>query len=267
MDDAAAIAAATTLIESLAPRGAPVPIRTALLADECRWFLRSVQAGIVEFDACTAAYFRFKKWGSGPDHFLTPAEKPRHLFSKPDDQQAWLNREYVPHIAAYAKAILHHGYDRDRSSFSRYRAFSRDLIIKKAGGNYETDAEFYGHDETLLLQIEAKASERQTQALARAIDTHGSLRDSADRRREGDRVRAGPGASCPVGRRPRFRRPSEIRLRGPPRRAAQREVRAHRGPSGPLTAVSQRGSCELPTFRRCGRLLLPPVRGAGTPRR
>ncbi|MGQ0431253.1 MAG: hypothetical protein ACT452_02460 [Microthrixaceae bacterium] len=177
MDDATAIAAATTLIESLAPRGAPVPIRTPLLADECRWFLRSVQAGVVEFDACTAACFRFKKWGSGPDHFLTPAGKPRHLFSKPDDQQAWLNREYVPHIAAYAKAILHHGYDRDRSSFSRYRAFSRDLIVKKAGGNYETDAEFYGHDETLLLQIEAKASERQTQALARAIETHGSLRD------------------------------------------------------------------------------------------
>ena len=52
----------------------------------------------------------FKKWdATDPDHFDTPSGRPRHLFSKPIGPQAWLNREYVPHIAAYAKAVIGHG--------------------------------------------------------------------------------------------------------------------------------------------------------------
>ncbi|HEV2070078.1 MAG TPA: hypothetical protein VGR26_09820 [Acidimicrobiales bacterium] len=97
------------------------------------------------FKTCPANRFRFKKFGfSGPEHFLTPSGKPRHLFSKPGAPEAWLNREYVPHIAAYAFA-LDRGYDRARSTFSLSRKFSRDLIAKRAGVSYETDAEVYGY--------------------------------------------------------------------------------------------------------------------------
>lgn len=84
------------------------------------------------------------------------------------------NREYVPHIAAYAFALAR-GYDATRSTFSLYRKFSRDLIAKRAGTTYETDAEFYDRDGAIHLQIEAKASPAQTARLAAAIERHGSL--------------------------------------------------------------------------------------------
>jgi hypothetical protein len=170
--------AATQLIESLAPGGRPVPIRTPLDQDECAWFLRAVAAGIISFRECPPDCFRRRKWGeTGPDHFDTPAGKPRHLFSKPIGDTAWLNREYIPHIAAYALAIEHYGYSKIHSSFSLYRAFSRDLISKKRGQSYETDAEFYNHSGGIHLQIEAKASATQTARLAREIEEHSQLTD------------------------------------------------------------------------------------------
>lgn len=170
------IADATRLIESLAPGAFPVPLRTPLVEDECVWFLRAVADGVVRFTSCPTDCFRFKKWGAaGPDHFTTPHGKPRHLFSKPIGPEAWLNREYVPHIAAYAFAVLQHGYVAARSSFSLYRTFTRDLLAKRAGSVFETDAEFYADDDSIFLQVEAKASPRQTEALARAIERHGAL--------------------------------------------------------------------------------------------
>jgi hypothetical protein len=173
MDD---IVSATRLVQSLAPGGFPCPIRVPLVDDECRWFLRAVEGEIVRFRECEATCFRFKKWKqTGPDHFDTPAGKPRHLFSKPIGPEAWLNREYVPHIAAYAKAILKHGYPIENSSFSLYRKFSRDLISKRAGQGYETDAEFYDADGHIFLQIEAKASRQQTSRLAGEMARAGSL--------------------------------------------------------------------------------------------
>ncbi len=76
----------------------------------------------MSFVECPSGCFRAKKWGkAGPDHFDTPAGKPRHLFSKPVAPEASLNREYVPHIVAYAYLILGEEYDRSASSFSRYR--------------------------------------------------------------------------------------------------------------------------------------------------
>jgi hypothetical protein len=170
------VALATELIESLAPGGASVPIRTPLLDDEARWFRMAIDRRIVIFGECPPECFRARKWGViGRDHFETPAGKPRHLFSKPVGLVAWLNREYVPHIGAYAYAIEESGYDARASSFSLYRKFRRDLISKRIGQSYETDVEFYTADGSIHLQIEAKASERQTVALASAIETHGSL--------------------------------------------------------------------------------------------
>ena len=129
----------------MAPRGQSVLFRVPLLGDEATWFIRAVRHKVVSFGLCPPDCFRYKKWKvPGPDHFVTPAGKPRHLFSKPVGEVGWLNREYVPHIAAYARAVLGQGYDPKRSSFSRYRKYSRDLITKRAGAGYETDAEFYG---------------------------------------------------------------------------------------------------------------------------
>lgn len=100
-----AIDEATRVIRGLAPGGADVPIRTPLHEDECLWFLRAIDDELVHFEECPDDCFRYKKWGlRGPDHFRTLAGKPRHLFSKPGGEVAWLNREYVPHIAAYAFA-------------------------------------------------------------------------------------------------------------------------------------------------------------------
>ncbi|MDQ4131471.1 MAG: hypothetical protein M3133_10885, partial [Actinomycetota bacterium] len=118
-------------------------------------------------------------------HFTTPAQGPRHLFSRPDLPEASLNREYVPHIAAYAFAVLAAGYEPERSGFSVYRKFERDLLEKRAGQSYETDVEFYDAEGDVFLQIEAKASARQTEALAADIlsgNDLGSLR--ADRAKE-----------------------------------------------------------------------------------
>ena len=108
---------------------------------------------------------------------MTPAGRPRHLFSKPVGEVGWLNREYVPHIAAYARAVLGQGYDPTRSSFFRYRKYSRDLITKRAGAGYETDAEFYGSDGSIDLHVEAKASGQQTDTLAHQVREHGELSD------------------------------------------------------------------------------------------
>jgi hypothetical protein len=166
------------LLEGLTPGAVPMRMRTPFAVDEAAWFLRAVDAGIVRFRDCPVDCFRFRKYGvAGPDHFETPARKPRHMFSKPGDEMAWLNREYVPHIGAFGSAILSGGYDQSRSSFSVYRKFSRDLITKREGQSYETDAEFYGADGSIHLQIEAKASAPQTERLAAAIIQHGELDD------------------------------------------------------------------------------------------
>ena len=171
-------ATATVLIESLAPRSTPVVIRTPLAPDESDWFVRGVDAGIVVFRECPDDCFRFVKWrATGPDHFDTPAGKPRHLFSRPDADAASLNREYVPHIAAYARAILDFGYTAADSSFSLYRRYSRDLLTKRTGGSYETDAEFYAPDGSVHLQVEAKADARGTERIAHQVGELGELRE------------------------------------------------------------------------------------------
>jgi hypothetical protein len=117
------------------------------------------------------------KWGgaTGPDHFETAAGKPRHLFSNPAAERPDLNREYIPHIAAYARAVYDFGYDLALSRFSFYRKFSRNLLTKRAGGSYETDAEFDDGDGHLHLQIEAKREPREVDRLAAQLDAAGSL--------------------------------------------------------------------------------------------
>lgn len=92
----------------------------------------------------------------------------RHLYSAPGKLR--LNREYIPHIAAYGYAILQAGYRPDQSAFSRFRSFSRDLVSKKQGQGYETDAEFYGAEGHLDLHIEVKTWPNQIDRIAAQLD-------------------------------------------------------------------------------------------------
>lgn len=164
------------LLTSLAPCGAPFIIREPLQSDESLWFLAGLDSGLFKFGDCPQDCFRLRKWSrSGPDHFDTPAGKPRHLFSKPDPEIAQLNREYIPHLAAYSRAILDLGYDPNRSSLSFYRKFRRNLVTKRAGQSYETDAEFYDGAGRIYLQIEAKSRPGQTERLAAQVKEAGSL--------------------------------------------------------------------------------------------
>jgi hypothetical protein len=171
MTDSPAIRDAADLITSLAPRALPVTFRVPLAEDESQWFIRAVAAGLVTFRQCPSDCFRLKKWGvAGPDHFDTPAGKHRHLYSMPAGAQAWLNREYIPHIAAYARAVEDYQYPLTGASFSRYRRYTRDLITKKAGGSYETDVEFGDPTGAISLQIEAKRDPAEIERMAHALD-------------------------------------------------------------------------------------------------
>jgi hypothetical protein len=153
-------------------------IREPLAPDEARWFLAAVEHAVVRFRTCDERCDRMRRWNaSGPDHFDSPDRGARHLFSNPTKTEAWLNREYVPHIAAYARLILDCGFDHTARSFSRYRSFQRDGLTEGAGQSYETDAEFYEPGGAVYLQVEAKASPTQTAQLAGSIEKHGILRE------------------------------------------------------------------------------------------
>lgn len=166
------------ILQRLAPGGRRFTIRTPLAEDECRWFNRAVEENLFRFGDCSATCFRRVKWGvSGPDHFETSTGAPRHLFSSPHVDHPALNREYIPHIAAYARAIYALGYDPARSSFSRYRKYGRDLLTKRSGGSYETDAEFYDAAGRIHLHIEAKKDARQVTILSAQLDKAVELAD------------------------------------------------------------------------------------------
>ena len=170
------ISSAQCLLQSLVPHQAPLVIRDALAADECRWLLVAVERGLVTFTDCPPGCPRLAKRGaSGPDHFVTPTGAARHMFSGPDKAQPDLNREYVPHIGAWARAVYDFGYEPTSTRFSFYRAYSRDLLTKKRGGSYETDVECYDADQRLVLQIEAKKDQRQVDVLAAQMHRAGYL--------------------------------------------------------------------------------------------
>ena len=159
------------LLRALAPCGAPLSRDPGLRPDESWWFLTGLHAELYSFETCPDNCERFRRWGHrGPDHFRTFEDAGRHLFSKPSEPR--LNREYIPHLAAVTRAIIDFGHRRQDASFSRYRTFTRDLINKRAGGSYETDAEFHDGTGNLRLQIEAKSDEEQTARLAEQVHNY-----------------------------------------------------------------------------------------------
>jgi hypothetical protein len=177
MPDGMTISPLADILDTLSPAGRPYVIKPALEADEIAWFRRAIDSGVVGFHACVTRCPRLRRWKvSGVDEFTTPSGAPRHLFSFPPGRPR-LNREYIPHLAAWTKAILDAGYDPHRAAFSRYRAFVRDAITKVAGSGYETDAEFYAPDGSIWLHLEAKRDGRQVNAIAAQLDRAGDLRE------------------------------------------------------------------------------------------
>lgn len=166
-----------SLLSEIKPPGpSSVTVRPELTEDESRWFLAAVGGHLIEFAECRGSCPRLLRSGvAGGDEFLTPAGRERHLYSAPGSPGLRLNREYIPHIAAYAYAILKAGYSPERATFSRYRRFSRDLITKKAGQSYETDAEFAGDDGRLELHIEVKTWPEEVERIAAQIDDQAEL--------------------------------------------------------------------------------------------
>lgn len=163
-------------LAGLVPHGAPLVIRDALADDECKWARLAVERGLVALETCPPDCPRMRKHhAAGPDHFVTPHNGARHMFSGPGTPLPALNREYVPHIAAWARAVYEFGYDPALTRFSFYRKYGRDLLTKKRGGSYETDVECYDPAGRLVLQIEAKKDAVQVERLAAQMHRAGHL--------------------------------------------------------------------------------------------
>ena len=105
--------AAESLVRALAPSGHEVPIPEPLALDESRWLIIAVEKGLLEFTRCTDACARTSAAcsRSACDHFETGSDDPHHLFAHIGRDRVALHREYVPAIAAYARAVLDLGYD------------------------------------------------------------------------------------------------------------------------------------------------------------
>jgi len=165
------------LLDSAAPIGGAYFLRPPLADDEAEWFLQAVRSNLVSFGECQGRCPRLQRWHAvSHDEFTTPDGQLRHLFSFPPERPR-LNREYIPHIAGWAKAIIGAGYDPKQASFSRYRSFARDMITKREGTRYETDGEFYAADGSIWLHLEAKRDSRQVDAIAIQLDRAGELRE------------------------------------------------------------------------------------------
>lgn len=170
------VAWTTEFLQAIAPRNAPVTYPSALLPDEAHWFREAIEQRVLSVGDCRVDCPRRRRWKEMTrDEFLTPAGQHRHLFSLSASPGASLNREYIPHIAAVARAIIHFGFPRDRYSFSLYRTFQRDLVTKRRGQSYETDAEFYAADGSVQLHVEAKKTHAEVRRIAKTIEKCGSF--------------------------------------------------------------------------------------------
>jgi hypothetical protein len=180
-------AVARIILAVCVPEGRRFTTLVPIEEDERRWFQSAVEEEIFRFGSCRTTCPRLRRLKrTGGDEFLAPNGRARHLFNfvLNDPTACVLSREYIPHIAAVSRLLIEKGYDRNRYSFSRYRSFSRDLVLKKRGGTYETDAEFYDARGAIYLHLEAKSSRRDTEALAKQIDAVAELGAMPDKHRK-----------------------------------------------------------------------------------
>jgi hypothetical protein len=167
--------AAESLVRHLAPSGLPVPILEPLALDESEWFLTAVEKGLIEFTNCNGSCTRTARGRPRTrDHFETGGGEPEHLFTV-DGHSAALRRDYIPCVAAYARAVLDLGYDDIGATLFGQRATGRRLVNPFTTTTVRTGAEFPAADGSVHLQIEAKRERQLTRRLATAIDASGRL--------------------------------------------------------------------------------------------
>ena len=152
--------AAESLVRALAPSGHEVPIPEPLALDESRWLVLAVEKGLLEFTRCTGTCARaVGDPSSARDHFETGSDDPHHLFARAGEQRVALRREYVPAIAAYARAVLDLGYDAEGS-----------VLLGPP-----SDGEFRDREGSVQLQIMAKSERQLTRRVASALDACDTL--------------------------------------------------------------------------------------------
>ncbi len=164
------ICAAETLVGTLAPSGCHVPIPEPLAVDESRWFVLAVEKGVIEFSRCGRSCARGEDAGSAVDHFETGTDDPHHLFSRIDARTATLQRDFIPAIAAYTRAVLDLGYDPEHSVLLPRQPVPRRRVRRASAGEVRASCEFRDAAGALQLQIEAKGDRQLTRRVAAALD-------------------------------------------------------------------------------------------------
>jgi hypothetical protein len=155
--------AAESLVRALAPSGHEVPIPEPLALDESRWLVLAVDKGLLEFTPCTSTCPSASgATSSARDHFETGSDDPHHLFARAGQPRFALHREYLPAIAAYARAVLDLGYDTRGSVLLGRRPRHRRLVNRFTVDDVPTDGEFRDSDGSVQLQILAKSDRQLT---------------------------------------------------------------------------------------------------------
>jgi hypothetical protein len=177
--------AAESLVRELAPRGCAVPIPEPFALDESRWFLRAADKGLIEFSQCKGKCSRsVSRVSASVDHFEGDDGEPHHLFTEADERHATLHREYVPAIAAYARAVLDLGYEADACRLLTSREVPRRLhrrrrptrLISESDPTCTTSCvELCRPDGSVHLLIVATGDRRATRRLATALDVTPTL--------------------------------------------------------------------------------------------
>jgi len=177
------IRAAEHLVRALAPPGCAVPIPEPFAMDESRWLLRAADKGLIEFSPCDDRCTHAGQRATRPlrDHFEADRDgTPRHLFSDADDRHASLHRDYVPAIAAYARAVLDLGYDADRcrlltapAAMRRRRWRAPTATSRTAPTTGRSHVELCTSNGPVL--VLAKGDRRATRRLATALDVTPTL--------------------------------------------------------------------------------------------
>lgn len=169
---------AAALLAGLVPDDLPLrELKVALCDDESRWFVLGWEAGLYPVGSCPLVGLAGVCLPGRRDHFSTTAGKHRHLLTRWSEGGWGASREYVTHLGAFARAVLHYGYPQAGSQLSHYGHYRRDLIERHRGGSYEIDAAFPGADGQPSVLIEAKAEPRAVARWASAIDAGATTSD------------------------------------------------------------------------------------------
>lgn len=177
--------AAESLVRALAPKGCAVPISEPFALDESRWLLRAADKGLIEFSQCTGSCSpSVSRPSASGDHFEADDGEPHHLFTETDERHATLHREYVPAIAAYARAVLDLGYEAEAcrlltSHEPTRRLHRRRRPIRPRDQSDPTRATSYVElcrpDGSVHLLVLAVGNRRATRRLATALDVTPTL--------------------------------------------------------------------------------------------